>query len=273
MLGLVSISFRSLPATEVIALAKGAGLDCIEWGSDIHAPPPVASASDFAARREILQSIAKTTRDSGLKVSSYGTYFRLGTTPVEEFQAYIDAAAILGTRIIRVWAGTKSYSEMSGADFAILADAASNVAEMAAAAGATVCLECHPNTATDCLEGTRRLLCAVASPALAMYWQPNQYHDLEWNTEYLRWIAPVVKVAHVFNWKSDEGGAVTRLPLRDGVDTWRKYLEELPRDIPLLLEFMPNNHPDELAAEAAVLRVCARLCDPARGSHQVGTRN
>lgn len=259
MLGLVSISFRSLAPTEIIPLVKGAGLGCIEWGSDVHAPPALPSDQDFAARRENLRAIADATHAAGLDVSSYGTYFRLGSTPIEEFPAHLEAASILGTRIVRVWAGKKSYSAMSDADFALLADAARNAAKMAADARITVCLECHPNTATDCPEGTDRLLKAVDSPSLAMYWQPNQYHDLEWNMEYLRRIAPVVKVAHVFNWKADENRVVKRFPLRDGIDAWRKYLEVLPKDIPTLLEFMPGNDPGELAGEAAALRE-ASLC-------------
>ena len=36
--GLVSVSFRSLEIDEIIKLTKEAGLDTIEWGSDVHAP-------------------------------------------------------------------------------------------------------------------------------------------------------------------------------------------------------------------------------------------
>lgn len=39
MLGLTSISFRGKTCTEVIGLAKKAGLDGIEWGGDVHVPP------------------------------------------------------------------------------------------------------------------------------------------------------------------------------------------------------------------------------------------
>ena len=38
-LGLVSISFRKHTPEEIIRAAKDAGLSCIEWGSDVHAPP------------------------------------------------------------------------------------------------------------------------------------------------------------------------------------------------------------------------------------------
>ena len=36
--GLVSVSFRDKTPPEIIKAAAGAGLSCIEWGSDVHAP-------------------------------------------------------------------------------------------------------------------------------------------------------------------------------------------------------------------------------------------
>ncbi|NDC87712.1 MAG: sugar phosphate isomerase/epimerase, partial [Bacteroidetes bacterium] len=36
---LLSITFRSLQAERIIALAAQAGLDGIEWGGDVHVPP------------------------------------------------------------------------------------------------------------------------------------------------------------------------------------------------------------------------------------------
>ena len=36
--GLVSVTFRQLPADEVVAVAAKAGLAAIEWGGDVHVP-------------------------------------------------------------------------------------------------------------------------------------------------------------------------------------------------------------------------------------------
>lgn len=47
-LGLCSVTFRALPAAEVLRLGVAAGLDCVEWGADVHAPP-----SDPAALAEL----------------------------------------------------------------------------------------------------------------------------------------------------------------------------------------------------------------------------
>ena len=36
--GLVSISFRKKSIKEIIKASKECGLDCIEWGGDVHVP-------------------------------------------------------------------------------------------------------------------------------------------------------------------------------------------------------------------------------------------
>ena len=37
-LGLVSISFRKYEPEEILRAMQSAGLSCVEWGSDVHAP-------------------------------------------------------------------------------------------------------------------------------------------------------------------------------------------------------------------------------------------
>ena len=103
-LGLVSVSFRHHTQEEILKAVKNTGLKCIEWGSDIHAP-----CEDV----EKLEEIAFLQKKYGVTCSSYGTYFRLGETPIKELYQYIRAAKILGTDILRVWAGAKSGVEMT----------------------------------------------------------------------------------------------------------------------------------------------------------------
>ena len=68
-LGLVSISFRGHTPEELITAVKEAGLSCIEWGSDVHAP---------CTDEERLQQIAAAQKAAGISCCSYGTYFGLG---------------------------------------------------------------------------------------------------------------------------------------------------------------------------------------------------
>ena len=76
-LGIVSVSFRKLAPKEILEGARASGLSYIEWGSDVHAP-----CGDL----EKLHEIASLQKEYGIECSSYGTYFRLGETPIEELK-------------------------------------------------------------------------------------------------------------------------------------------------------------------------------------------
>ena len=85
-----------------------------------------------------------------------------------------------------------------------------------------------------------------------MYWQPDPSRDLAYNLEAARSLAPYTENIHVFYWEGPN-----RYPLKKGVPVWREYLavfRERGWDGGCLLEFMPDDRPESLPAEAAVLR-------------------
>lgn len=237
--GLVSISFRSLSPQQIVSLCKEAGLSAIEWGSDVHAP-----CSD----RERLHEIVTLQALEGISCSSYGTYFKLGVHDTTELHDYISAAKILGTDILRLWCGEKNFEDLSAEERKHILDEAKKAAAIAEAEDVTLCMECHNNTFTNCLEGALTLMNTVDSPALRMYWQPNQFRTDAVNFEYARQIAPYTKHIHVFQWKEKE-----KFPLEDGVALWEKYLSYFDGTQTLLLEFMPDNKPESLVREAETL--------------------
>ncbi len=239
-LGLVSVSFRRHTPREVIEAAARAGLSHIEWGSDVHAP-----CTDFARLREI----AALQKEYGIACSSYGTYFRLGKTPLCELEGYIAAAKLLGTDILRLWCGVKSGAEMTEAEKAELLAACKEAAETAAHHGVTLCMECHKKSFTERVCDAVWLMEAVNSPHFKMYWQPFQWQTGRENVQNAQTIAPFAKHIHVFNWKGED-----KLPLSLAVEEWRAYLAAFSTPRTLLLEFMPNDTVDELAAEVAALK-------------------
>lgn len=239
-LGLVSVSFRKHSPEEIIRAAQDAGLTCIEWGSDIHAP-----CRDTAR----LQEIAALQKEYGMECSSYGTYFRLGQTPISELPAYIAAAKLLGTNTLRLWCGVKSGADMTEEERNTLITLCREAATMAEESGVTLCTECHHGTFTQRPEDTVALMEAVDSPRFRTYWQPFQWLDEAGSLAVARAIAPFTEHIHVFNWKGSQ-----KLPLAEASDTWRAYLEALPAPRTLLLEFMPDDRMETLPAEAAALQ-------------------
>ena len=243
-LGLVSISFRKHTPAEIIKAVKNAGLTCIEWGSDVHAP-----ARDTVRLREI----AALQEEYGVTCSSYGTYFRLGSTPLAELTDYIAAAKILGTNILRLWGGTKKGEDMTPEELAAFTDTCKQAAAMAEEAGVILCLECHMLSITETPDYAVALMEEVNSPAFRLYWQPFQWLDSEGSLAVAKAYAPFAEHVHVFNWQSPKM-APAKLPLAEAVEDWRAYLSVLPPPRTLLLEFMPDDRIETLPAEAEALR-------------------
>ena len=173
---------------------------------------------------------------------------------VREFPDYIRAAKMLGTDILRLWCGTKGSLEYTPEELEALYADCRGLAAMAEEAGVKLCMECHNDTLTDRKESALALMQAVDSPAFRMYWQPNQLRTKEENLAYANLLSSWTEHLHVFNWDCPNGGPLEKYPLVGAVELWKQYLEQLPGDRCLLLEFMPDDKLETLNTEADALR-------------------
>lgn len=243
-LGLVSISFRQHTPKEILEAMKHAGLTCVEWGSDVHAP---------CRNIERIRQIADLQREYGITCSSYGTYFRLGETAMDELTDYIAAAKALGTNILRLWCGKKSGGEMTAEERKALLEECRRAAAIAEENDVILCMESHHGTLTERVEDSLMLMRDVGSPHFRLYWQPFQWLEAEENLQIAQKLAPYVENIHVFQWKKPKLDP-KRFSLSEGMDEWRAYLEAIPAPRALLLEFMPDDQLATLPAEAEALR-------------------
>lgn len=237
--GLVSVSFRGDSPEKTVEYMKKAGLEYIEWGSDVHAP-----FND----EEKLKKIKILQEESGIKCCSYGSYFRLGKDKPELIKEYIKAAKILGTDIIRVWCGEKSAEKFTAEEKASLYAECKAVAEIAEKENIKICLECHHDTYTDDPCSVLDLMEKIDSPNFRMYWQPNEFKSDEFNLDYAEKIADYTEHIHIFNWHIYE-----RFPLSEGIEIWKRYLKKFSPDRFVLLEFMPDDNIESLPGEAHTL--------------------
>ena len=239
--GLVSVSFRKLSPEEIVRVAVAAGLNYIEWGSDVHAP---------YTEQERLEEIRQLQEAYGVSCCSYGTYFRLGVTPIDELPGYIRAAKLLGTNILRLWAGNMSPCKYSEEEKQALIAQCRKAAILAENADVILCMECHRNTYTETKENALELMQAVNSPAFRMYWQPSARCSEEENLAYARSLKEYTYHIHAFQQKGAD-----KYSLADGVDEWKTYLQEFCGDHYILLEFMPDGLVETLPREADALRM------------------
>jgi len=162
--GLVSITFRKKTPLEICALCKKANLSCVEWGGDVHVPPKGNKA------KETLH----LTKEHGLLVSSYGSYFRLGQG-AGAFMYNLEEAVNLTAPVIRIWAGTAGSREYHPEERKALTEELMMVSEKAYDANVRVALEYHPNTLMDDRESVKQLMKETKGEAYSplFYWQPR----------------------------------------------------------------------------------------------------
>jgi 3-dehydroshikimate dehydratase len=242
--GVCSVTFRKLPPQEVIRLAAQAGLQGIEWGGDIHVPH-----GDLQKAREV----ARHTRDAGLVVSSYGSYYRAGHGDELPFEKVLATAKELEAPVIRVWAGKQDSHEASPEYWQKVVEDSRNIAQSASREGVTLCYEFHGNTLTDTGESARRLLEAVAHPAMRTYWQPRVEQSLLPNLRDLRRLLPWLVNVHAFWWSS----AGERRSLHEGEKSWNRFLQVVrlsQREHWVLLEFVRADSPEAFLQDARTLQ-------------------
>ncbi len=249
--GLCSITFRQLSADEVVDLAAAAGLDGIEWGSDLHVP--VGDAT-------VAEAVADRCRAAGLACPSYGSYVQAGQTPRDEVERVADTAATLGVDNVRIWTPYGTGPDAPDAERAAVVAGVAEAVAVIDARGLTTSLEYHVGTLTETAASALAVLAEVDHPGLFTYWQPLVSLDDAGAVAELVRVAGRLSHLHVYRWGT---GFTDRYPLADGASLWKPALAAVPdggawtdagRDRWAFLEYVRDDDPGQLAADAATLR-------------------
>lgn len=275
--GLVSISFRHLKPSEIISLCVHNKLEAIEWGGDVHCPHgDVATAA----------RVGENTRAYGIKIAAYGSYYNFkevaeeatgkkttdnGADPEPQhglmseanpgskrrsdvFDDVLSSAVALKAPLIRVWAGWKPSAEYDRTERGAIIRKAKEIADRASEYGIGIGFEYHAGTLTDTRESALQLIREIDHPNVSLYWQPRNHGNFEENRRELQTVLPFLGNIHCFFW--GPGGIKERLPLAEGKSVWREFLATVKtdgRDHCVLLEFIKDDDPDQLAADSKEL--------------------
>jgi sugar phosphate isomerase/epimerase len=234
---------------EIVTLVSETELEGIEWAGDVHVP-----AGDIAAARQI----CTLTREAGLLLPSYGSYYRAGDpgTAKESFQQVLDTAAELGVQTIRVWAGTQGSEGVSEEYRNMVTDDLCRIGLLAKEAGMAVSCEYHCNTLTDTAASALQVAEKTAESNVRMYWQPPNRCSFDYCRDGLKAILPFLSNVHVFSWKFSKTDVI-RLPLAEGEAWWKEYLGIIVRAVPYswaFLEFVADDSPEQFLADAGTLK-------------------
>lgn len=245
--GLVSITFRSLSVSEIISLSKDAKLGSIEWGGDVHVPH---------GEVETAKAVSDQTREAGLEVAAYGSYYRVGASEQDglDFQSVLNSAKALQAPCIRVWPGNRGSEDADRAFRKWVTEELRRISSMAGDAGINVVLEYHGGTLTDADASALQLLEEVNHPNCRTLWQPPNGQAFEDSLQGLKNILPWLENVHAFHWWPT---ARDRFPLAEGEDRWKEYLAlaaDCDHPFHVLLEFVCNDQPDQLVEDSKTLR-------------------
>jgi sugar phosphate isomerase/epimerase len=249
--GLCSVTFRGLTTDEVIDAAVRAGVEAIEWGADVHAPP--GGGTWIAA-------LAARTRDAGLEVVSYGSYLGMAPAAGEvDADAVLDTAEQLGAPMVRVWTELGVTPDAPDAERERVTERTAALAQQIVARGLLPTLEFHPGTLTENARSANELLSLVGQPTLRTHWQPNPSLAPEIALGELSQVTAHLAHLHVFAWGPT--GIDDRRPLADGAPLWTAAVELADREgAPLpgrryaLCEYVRDDDPEQFVADVRVLR-------------------
>ncbi len=149
--GLASVTFRHLSPERIVSLVSEGGLSAIEWGGDVHVPH-----GDLETARDV----GRRTRNAGLEVASYGSYYNAGQNEEAEltFTSVLETALALEAPLIRVWAGSRSPKDADAHYREMVAEDTRRISEQASEADIRIAYEYHSNSLTETPES------AIARP-------------------------------------------------------------------------------------------------------------
>ncbi|MGI5989765.1 MAG: sugar phosphate isomerase/epimerase family protein [Lachnospiraceae bacterium] len=243
--GIVSVTYKKESPAFVIDAAKAAGLKAIEWSENWHVPAGDVRAAEDLYRR---------TREAGLQIAAYGSYFKLGTEedPAGRFDQSLRAACAMHAPIIRIWGGVRASTDVTEPEWERMADEARQAAAAAEKAGIKVALEWHRNTVTDTNESAERFLRDVNSRNLYCLWQPTMALSIKERTDGIDMLEKKGRLLnlHVYYWEEDG-----RYPLAEGAGLWREYLRHVKKseDRFALMEFVRGDTKEQLVEDAKTL--------------------
>ncbi|MCF7837675.1 MAG: sugar phosphate isomerase/epimerase, partial [Candidatus Marinimicrobia bacterium] len=145
-------------------------------------------------------------------------------------------------------------AEATPADRRRITDALRTACAAAADHHLLVATEFHGHTLTDTAASTLQLLTETAHPALRTFWQPPVGATPDAARTGLQAVLPFVHNCHVFHWSGPDR---ERRPLAEGAAAWTTYcnlIAQTPGPHHACLEFLRDNDPAHLPAEAATLR-------------------
>ncbi len=261
--GMCSVTLAKCSVEEVLQTAVRAGLQGVEWWGIGHVP----HGDVVCARR-----VRGLTKDAGLEVSSYGSYYKVGVSEASglSFHSVLDSAVELGAPTIRVWAGDRNTCDADADFIQKVVEDTFRIADLAAEQGISITFEFHGGTLTDRNETAVQFAVQVPHPNVFFSWQSPHGYTTDHCLSGLRSLLSRLSTVHVYHWtigsceknilnetiRALKPADFHRHPLADGTERWKEYLATVRttgRDHFLLLEFVKDDSAEQVIEDARSL--------------------
>ncbi len=134
-IGVASVTFRNKTVNQVVEIAKNSGIEFIEWGGDIH----VKTIEDAKLAKKLCDK-------NNIKISSYGSYYRTGSSDKVDWEDVCRIASEMGASSVRIWLGNKDSEIFTESEYKELLEEMKFLCSKAEEYNLLVCPECHDNT-------------------------------------------------------------------------------------------------------------------------------
>lgn len=185
-IGFTSTTFRQIKNLEkIVYIAKKAGADCVEWGGDIH----VKTMDDALKAKALCEK-------SGLQISSYGSYYVVGSNDFEEWTRICKIADAMGAKSVRVWLGKKGSTKTGAEEYKNLLSDAKRICTKAKEYDLIVSPECHKNTYNDNTDAFLNFAGELNADNFRTYFQ-SRYLDWEYDADRLERTISLIENVHI----------------------------------------------------------------------------
>lgn len=184
--GFTSTSFRQIKSvSKIVSVASSAKADCIEWGGDVH----VKNFSDA-------ERVNALCEGAGIKISSYGSYYRIGSGDRGEWENICEIASAMNCGSVRVWLGKKDSEKTTAAEYRNLVEDAEMICSIAKEYSLNVCPECHDNTYNNNTDAFLKIAKDIDAENFRTYFQ-SRYRRLEYDLDRIERTLPYIESVHI----------------------------------------------------------------------------
>lgn len=223
--GFTSTTLRQIKdISEIVEIAKRTGAECIEWGGDIH-------VTDVETAKKAKELCDK----SGIRICSYGSYYRVGSCDKAEWKKICEIANAMKAETVRVWLGKDDSEKTDDETYARLVADAKSMCETAVEYGIKVCPECHGNTYNNNTDAFLKIREDVGYENFTTYFQ-SLYRRREYDLDRIERTLPYIGCVHVSYFEQFREQFPERNPKY--MDALIKKLSECGYDGDVLVEFV-----------------------------------